>query len=457
MGTCTSTCERRLAIEQTKDVINRYKLNMAILRGNTNAVREMIMTEGRELDINSTENKWELPLHLAVRLEDIEMTRMLLSYGANVNGMNSDLARCTTCNELSGLTQHPIVLAASLGDMSLVTLLLERGANPNAQAQERIGRRPMTKTALHYAVNQGNVDMVKILLQHGAITDLIDYDGNTVFHCAVQCSRMLEEEGIITRPSRKDFAGDNICQEHVEILELLCRSTYRGSITSLLNVQNNERFTALFLAIGYRCKRSVCVLLNVGADPNAYLDGMLHYGTPLHAAVFTQEDDIIQNLVQNGSNLNVTNAFGNTPLYLSILYCTNEEVITKLIVHGSDSNVSTECSNNTLIQLCMKTRMEDCSRICHLLVYAGSKVYGTNWQRPFDKHVTDEDLRDWLREMSYTPNTLQSLSRIAIRKFLIWKVHNGKSIVKTILTLPLPKYLTEYLLLKDIVSIRMLN
>lgn len=439
--------------------MNRLLLEIAIIGGNRATVLEIIMTGGRYLDINSTENNTlELPLHIAVMTNDLQTSKILLSCGADVNAVNGGLSLCTDWSTCLCARQYAIVLAASMGNTSLVKLLLDGGADPDVQVEHRSDDGSLTntvldKSALHYAVNGVHVNMVKILLEHGARTDVIDSDGNTPFHLAASCYRRMEDESIMGRPLCIYYTSAQRCQEQVEIIQLLCSMTCTTSTNIVLNVLNDSRFTALYIAVVNGCNRTVSVLLNAGADPDACFRGMVTYGTPLHASVTAEYCDVIETLVQNGSNLNVENHFGNTPLRLSLLYGSTEEVITKLIIHGADTNVRKKCSDDTLIQLCLETRASDCWRICDLLVYAGCKLKQKNWRKPFDEHIQDKHLCNWLREMSHTPNTLKATSRIAIRHFICEKVVNGKSLVETMMKLPLPRYLKEYLLLKDIVRI----
>src|SRR5262249_22678998 len=89
-------------------------------------------------------------LLFAARHGDTASARLLLDHGAEVNDKAPD-----------GSTA--LVIAAHSGHGGTAAFLLERGANPND-----IGG---GYTALHAAVLRGDLDLVKSLLDHGAMAD----------------------------------------------------------------------------------------------------------------------------------------------------------------------------------------------------------------------------------------------------------------------------------------------
>ena len=405
------------------------------------------------MDINSQDAEGELPLHLAVKVGDVPTTTILLSCGANVNALNG-LSCNHKCCPLPCVKEHPLVLAAQLGFLPLVKLLLDRGASPNAQTQfYNRDAFPLTKftgkSALHYSAEEANVQMLEALIQAGARTDMRDQFGNTVFHAAVHCYSRWHKEQRNEHDWQPWLASQERCQKQQEILSLLCSSfTHSPAVNEI----NNARISALFVAALHGCNCKVQILLNAGADPNIEMGS---YGSPLHAAVYHDYLDVALTLIQYGSKLNVTNFHGHTPLTASLcLYGSKTDLITTLIVHGADLQVPDQNSQNTLIEICITKDREDCNKICTLLVYAGCKLNRGTWQRLFniipDK---EENLRGMLRDMCCTPHTLKDITRICIRGLLKGSVvKNGQSIVQTIMKLPLPRSITEYLLLKDIVD-----
>ncbi|KAL3072059.1 hypothetical protein niasHS_015450 [Heterodera schachtii] len=98
------------------------------------------------------------PLFSAVRHANLELCRVLVARGANVD-LGTD----------SAIT--PLMIAAwDRSQTEIVTFLVENGANINLQTGDGV-------TALMYACYKGNVDIVRLLLSHGANVELTDFEG----------------------------------------------------------------------------------------------------------------------------------------------------------------------------------------------------------------------------------------------------------------------------------------
>ena len=144
------------------------------------------------------------PLFRAAMDSDIEVMRALLDKGANPN--------------VIGMGATPFLIAAGVdptrrggagggGDTEVLDLLIEHGADVNARItgvlsySMRIARSVSDDegiSALHYAVQSENTELVRYLLEHGARTDLADWSGRIPLDVA---------NGVPARPLPLD-AGD---------------------------------------------------------------------------------------------------------------------------------------------------------------------------------------------------------------------------------------------------------
>jgi ankyrin repeat protein len=134
------------------------------------------------------------PLFRAVLANDMEVIQALLDHGADPN--------------VVGMGASPFLLAAGVnpfgrgggggGGTELLDLLIEHGADVDARVtgvlsySMRIARSMSDDegiSALHAAVEAGNVDMVRYLLDHGARTDLEDWSGRTPMDVANEVPR----------------------------------------------------------------------------------------------------------------------------------------------------------------------------------------------------------------------------------------------------------------------------
>jgi ankyrin repeat protein len=81
-----------------------------------------------------------------------------------------------------GLT--PLGYAAHFGNKDAVKVLLDYGADVNAVSHSKIEFIP-SNTALHAAIaGQRNYDVIKLLLNYNAQTDIFDSNGHTCLHSA---------------------------------------------------------------------------------------------------------------------------------------------------------------------------------------------------------------------------------------------------------------------------------
>lgn len=97
--------------------------------------------------------RYQLPLHIAVSMQDFQMVSQLLSAGADINEYERKVP----------FSRSPLQVAAEAGDLNMTRFLLNRGACVNGAAAAEGGA-----TALQLAVMHGHVGMVKMLLAEGA-------------------------------------------------------------------------------------------------------------------------------------------------------------------------------------------------------------------------------------------------------------------------------------------------
>jgi len=103
-------------------------------------------------------------------------------------------------NQLYIGQQAPLHMTAAAGDVELTRLLLEHGADPNLRdgpPPTRSLRRPYGSTPLHYAAAAGNAELMELLEQHGANPDIKNSLGQTPAD--------LLQEKMQEKNSRKQF------------------------------------------------------------------------------------------------------------------------------------------------------------------------------------------------------------------------------------------------------------
>ena len=115
------------------------------------------------------------PLVIAAANGRLELSRLLLNNGANVNWQSGRTLPESAYDGNAGWSA--LALAAAAGHGDVVGLLLDRGANVDIQWD--FGR-----TALHEAAIFGRASVVELLLARGAAVDVRDLNGETALHGA---------------------------------------------------------------------------------------------------------------------------------------------------------------------------------------------------------------------------------------------------------------------------------
>ncbi len=183
------------------------------------AAREGCLPCARELvrhkaDLNRADPDGVTPLVMALLNIHWDLARYLIESGADVNLWDFYGRTPLWCAvDMNTLPKGRRVDLPALDDttgLQIVQMLLDRGANPNAQLKLRAPHRqvgydrytePMLNvgaTPLLRAAKAGDVPVVKLLLEHGALPNLPNFNGDTPLMAAVG-------KGWINAPTRGAF------------------------------------------------------------------------------------------------------------------------------------------------------------------------------------------------------------------------------------------------------------
>lgn len=137
-------------------------------------------------------------LGTAIRHNSLQAAECLLQHGVDPGA-------------LTAAFEFPLELAAELGSLPMAGLLLRYGADVDGAAYEG------GKTALMTAVFEDDADMVRLLLEHGAATEVEDCDGWTALHYAsgVPVAELLLQAG--ANPLAEDDAGHTPADHALEL------------------------------------------------------------------------------------------------------------------------------------------------------------------------------------------------------------------------------------------------
>eukprot|EP01138_Halocafeteria_seosinensis_P012190 gb/GECG01012458.1/.p1 GENE.gb/GECG01012458.1/~~gb/GECG01012458.1/.p1 ORF type:complete len:801 (+),score=102.21 gb/GECG01012458.1/:1-2403(+) len=179
------------------------------------------------------------------------------------------------------------------------------------------------QTPLHYALLFRNFEAVRLLLEHGADTN-ISCDGATVVHIAVKAA---------------GIAGDD--QFGIQVVEqLICADV-------AINVTDEQMRTPFMFACYYGLANTVSGLL---AGREARQDEPLwafnmddqdnHGWTALHWAAYGGNPDIVNSLIKEGVDVSLVSKYGNSAAHIAA-QSNNREALNKLV----DCGVSMDIEN----------------------------------------------------------------------------------------------------------------
>ena len=166
-----SIIDREL-IQATKE-----ELIQAAKEGDINKVKKLV----QEANIDAQDDQGRTPLHWAAINEHLEVVDVLLNNGASTQVIdndgnpaevvirNSEIRKKIRKAREQALFNPKLIKAAKEGDINKVKELVQQA---NINAQDNQGRTP-----LHWAAMNEHPEVVDVLLDNGASTQVIDNDG----------------------------------------------------------------------------------------------------------------------------------------------------------------------------------------------------------------------------------------------------------------------------------------
>jgi ankyrin repeat protein len=226
-------------------------------RENCLACAEVLIESGADIDLPDPDGV--SPLLVAIMNANWDLARYLIQAGADINqwdtyGETPLFIAVDLRSRLDGGRASIDPLNETRG-LEIVTLLLERGANPNMQlffkpANMRGSTNTRGSTPLIRAANNGDLEVVKLLLEHGADATIDMADRQTPIH-AVLAGRAPEPQAL-------------------ELIRVLQKAGADVNAVALVNHGEEVRGgTALHYAVRKRFKQVIKELASFGIDMNA--------------------------------------------------------------------------------------------------------------------------------------------------------------------------------------------
>jgi ankyrin repeat protein/L-ascorbate metabolism protein UlaG (beta-lactamase superfamily) len=359
------------------------EIHRAIEAGDLARVKQILKSKPDAVFERDDNQFRELPIHFAATTGDIEIARLLLEAGADIDAGDSDnstalgiaamrrqgpmvaflIEQGADVNRRDRKADCPLSFAVYGRDEAIIQQLLDAGAdlyfrNPNGETLLHIScvrgvrgfvehllengaeidaRSANGGTPLGYAAMQGHAEIVRLLLDRGADPNTGNPGDMTPLFFAtmrnkIECARVLLENG--ANADRTGFHNNTALltaaeNSSADMIELLI-----GHDAAVDHV-NEKGETALVKASAGGYADRVEVLLSANADPNLGADEGGR--SALQLAALSGHIEVARQLLAAGADLNAPTPSGETSLHLARYYG-HEELSEMLAGKGARSS-----------------------------------------------------------------------------------------------------------------------
>ncbi|KAL4238675.1 Ankyrin repeat [Mactra antiquata] len=285
-GSCLAILVENGANINHKDKANRTPLSWAVYLRYHNYVNKLLKLGA---DVTIPDQDGYNPFHLAVQSGSKDIVTAIIDNDKKI----IDIA-----------DQHgvpPLVTAVKHKQLEVCRLLLDQGANVNGLEQKQ------KRTAVYYAIKQKHMEMLDLLLKHNPRLDTIDCKGRSILYlcCELTDTRFFHKvigaspnfsKSIMNQPADEektpviiacqngnseqlkhllengatvkasDTSGKSALHHCADNLETQCAEMLLEKDKSILEVKDEQGYTALALAVLVGNTNLIKLLLEKGAD-----------------------------------------------------------------------------------------------------------------------------------------------------------------------------------------------
>ncbi|XP_059176241.1 putative ankyrin repeat protein RF_0381 [Physella acuta] len=333
------------------ELIVRTKIDMATLKGDIDLTGKMAV-HGTHF-VNVVNRRMQTVLHIAADRGSVSLVKLLTQAGADVNMTDGNKSTA---------------LQIGLHNTNIVEILLQAGADPN------VFNKHGETLLLHAVTSDQGFPLISLLVQSNSNVNIQNKRGQTPLMLAVEQGN-IEIINILLKHGAKAIYKTNLG------LAALQHAISKRSVKSLeslilagadINVRNTKGETFLIHAVKLARPEIVDLLIQSGVDVNVQ-DKEGNSALMLNAATHSPSCSRIEELLlKAGANVNVQNNHGETHL-LQMVKLSQPDIINLLITSGADVNVQDNDGKTALIHNAA-TQSTSFSRIEALLLAAGANV-----------------------------------------------------------------------------------
>lgn len=337
-------------------------LNATVINGYLNIVEDLLKCVAYAWK----RNEGFTPLHSAVKNKQYELAKLLINYGADLNAKNkmgrtpifyaiknADLrvTRLLLMNR-ANVKENPDLLhiAVQKKCLQIIEVLLQYDADVNACDDD--GR-----TALYYTTfcnssakddSHIQVQIAELLLRSGANLDIKTEIGKSTLSAVIKYGHAKVAEAFLKYAPNVNFEeGKDIPLLHLSVErgdKEICLMLLRKG--AHINAKQKNGKTALHIATGCGDEQLVDLLLERGAKVNCKTE--YDKSTPLHSAAYSYNGArLIESLLKFDAYVDSTNVYGETALHVA---CKEEnmEIVQALLEEGPNVNITDNAGKTCL-------------------------------------------------------------------------------------------------------------
>jgi ankyrin repeat protein len=305
------------------------------------------------IGINTRSADWKSPLGIALDQNKLEIAKLLIAKGADVNAKHRDSGGkpATVYHPQEGvrteiLPDYTLLMVASgRGRLDAMELLVNSGADVNARTNQG-------QTALMQAAQWASTNSVTWLLDHGADIQREDVTGKTALAYAAMSISPKSTQAMLTKNTHFTQTDKD--------------KALLANVRWYLSAQRANQTSTL---------SNTVILLKSGANINARNE---NGATPLMLAAEQNDSiDLVKTLIEHGADLNIKSIGGATALMYAMKSSTPH--VTALLLQKSIDVDARDYNGRTALMWLIMQRLADSTK-GKLLLEAGANINARDLQ-----------------------------------------------------------------------------